>query len=124
MRYEEKPPPPPLAPFVECLWRFSSDAGDAAIIAHVIPPDGAVSISAALLGGAPANVTVTRPSLTALRVDIPRGAVFAGARLRPGLAPTLLRCDVERLAPAPVSGRSIMATSSAHDRFIQDAAAP
>ena len=38
MRYVEVPPPPPLAPFVQCLWLLEDAAPGVA--AEPVPPDG------------------------------------------------------------------------------------
>jgi AraC-like DNA-binding protein len=98
MRYGETEPPEDLAPFVGSLWTFHSDAADPNPVAHVIPPDGAVSISCAQFPGAAAHMAIARPARLALRVAFPRGACFAGARLRAGVAGSLLRRDIGALA--------------------------
>lgn len=98
MRYGETEPPEDLAPLIESIWTFETDAADADPIEHVIPPDGAVSISCALFPGAIARLGIACPARYALRVPIPRGACFAGARLRAGVAGSLLRRDIGALA--------------------------
>ncbi len=98
MRYGETEPPADLAPLIESLWTFQSEAADPDVVAHVIPPDGAVSISCALFPGAAAQMGIARPARLALRVTVPRRACFTGARLRTGVAGSLLRRDIGALA--------------------------
>ncbi|HVE78684.1 MAG TPA: DUF6597 domain-containing transcriptional factor, partial [Gemmatimonadaceae bacterium] len=62
-RYEEHPPPPPLAPFVECLWTRTTAPG-ASVRPHRVLPDGCLDILLTVgAGGATATAVgaMTRP---------------------------------------------------------------
>ena len=92
MRYEESPPSPDLEPFIESFWAFDIPAGGEAR-AHVIVPDGTVSISITDLGtdlGASRHVRLVGPHTQARRVDVYPGAVYRGARFRAGAVKAVL----------------------------------
>jgi AraC-like DNA-binding protein len=97
MHYEEHPPPAGLARHVECLWVFQAESGPDRQRHHVIVPDGAVSISCMLAPNGIMGATVVGPSDQAHRSDLIEGAVYAGVRLRPGAAGSILHRDIAAL---------------------------
>jgi len=70
-RYEERPPPPALAPWVAALWRVRAERAQ---LLRVLP-DGCVD----LIGG-----DVVGPSTVAVLVALGPGDDAEGVRLRPG----------------------------------------
>ncbi len=101
LRYEETPPSPALAPFVQALWAFRVPT-DAAPVLHHVPPDGCVSL---VVARSPDGLfaRLCGPRLTSLPVHVFPGDVYHGVRLRPeaagaltGIAP---RAWVDRTAP-------------------------
>lgn len=99
MRYEEFPPAPPLAPFVEALWQFSLDPSDPERIVHTIVPDGSVSLAASFWSGRLVGVEVVGAAQTAQTVQLVQGMTVVGARLRPGASQTLVG-----IAPLQIAG--------------------
>lgn len=82
MRYEERPPSPAFARFIESFWAFEAPAG-VEPRPHVIVPDGTVSLSVTDVGPTP-HLMLTGPQTRARRVDVhPRG-IYRGARFRAG----------------------------------------
>jgi methylphosphotriester-DNA--protein-cysteine methyltransferase len=82
--YKEWAPAPALAGYLDCLW-FARAAGDGTPHTDRVLPDGCVDI---VWDGA--SVFVAGPDTGPVPVHPRPEGVFAGARFRPGLAPTLL----------------------------------
>ncbi|MEO1483321.1 MAG: helix-turn-helix domain-containing protein [Myxococcota bacterium] len=91
MRFQELAPPAGTEPFVECLWCF--EAGEAR--EHVIVPDGAVSLTFIQMPQHGRFAGITGPSVTAHRAPLVAGATYAGIRLRPGVAGSVLHGNTE-----------------------------
>jgi hypothetical protein len=82
--YKEWAPAPVLARHLDCLW-LARAADDGAAHTERVLPDGCVDV---IWDGA--SVFVAGPDTGPVPFRPVLGAVFAGARFRPGLAPTLL----------------------------------
>ncbi|MGQ3229416.1 MAG: helix-turn-helix domain-containing protein [Blastomonas fulva] len=99
VRYEEFPPDPPLAPFVEAFWQFSLDPSDPDRIVHTIVPDGSVSLAASFWSGRLVGVELVGAAEIAQTVQLVQGMTVVGARLRPGASLTLIG-----IAPLQIAG--------------------
>jgi AraC-like DNA-binding protein len=87
MRYEESPVSPEIAPFVERFWSFAVEPHEADEIGHVIPPDGCINIAVVQPAPhAPMIVGLSGPALRAIRLNVHKGALYYGLRLRPEAA--------------------------------------
>ncbi len=84
-RYQEWRPPPVLAGHLVCLWR-QTIAPCAGLYHHAVLPDGCADL--VWLGAAPP--LVVGPATRPITVPLPAGIQVLGARLRPGMAPSLL----------------------------------
>jgi AraC-like DNA-binding protein len=82
--YKEWAPAPVLARHLDCLW-VAHAADDGAAHTERVLPDGCVDV---IWDGA--SVFVAGPDTGPVPFRPAPGAVFVGARFRPGLAPTLL----------------------------------
>ena len=119
MRYEEQPPSSALAPYIESFWMFEIESGGAAR-AHVIVPDGTLSISVTDLGGE-THLKLTGPHTRARRIEALPGAIYRGARLRAGAVKAALGVDpglwVDAVAPLAQARPDISAIlASGYDR--------
>ena len=101
LRYEEAPPPEPLAPFVHALWSFTVPAVSPPGLHH-IPPDGCVSLAVAA-NEEGTQVVMVGPHVSDLSVPIHAGAQTCGVRMRPEAAGLLVDFDprlwVDRTGP-------------------------
>lgn len=104
MLYRETRARPPISEYVDSIWAFTLEESDDDIVDHVVVPDGAVSLSYVQLPGKPAALVATCPSLQAFETKILKGAVYAGIRLRPGVAGSVLKQDIQQL----VGGRPLL----------------
>ncbi|HWH09659.1 MAG TPA: helix-turn-helix domain-containing protein [Solirubrobacteraceae bacterium] len=93
MSYVEHPPPPGLAPWLECTWERRGDHRPVRVL-----PDGCVDI--VWIEGV--GTQVVGPNTTAFVVALPPGTRVAGARLRPGAAPGLFGLAPESVVDARV----------------------
>jgi len=94
MTYFELGPPPVLAPWLACTWERETDAGPPVRVL----PDGCIDI--VWIDGH--GTQVVGPNTTTFAVSLPTGTRVAGARLRPGAAPSLLGVRAESLRDARV----------------------
>lgn len=94
MRYEENEAPEAAAAYVEMTWLFDVRDLPEDAPTHVIVPDGTVSIAVIRLPGGPLVASFSGPSTAAYNVNLLPGAVYAGVRLRPGVAGSVLDCDI------------------------------
>jgi AraC-like DNA-binding protein len=98
--YEELPPPPELAPLVECLWRQT--AGEDRV--QRVVPDGCVDL-VWLAAGGEVRAQVAGPDTGAHFETMPAGTSVAGVRFRPGAAAAVLGLPLHELrderAPLP-----------------------
>jgi AraC-like DNA-binding protein len=85
MRYEEIPPPAPLAPWVAAFWVFEVAAA-AGEIQHPIPLTGGVIV--ALLPGS--EPVLTGPRVHPLVVPVHGGEIHYGVHLLPGAVESLI----------------------------------
>ena len=86
-------PPPPLSPFVECLWlRSAADADASHGAAHRILPDGCLDIVFSPRGAVVVGA-MTRPLLVPARETVS----LLGVRFRPGMAGAFLRVPAAEL---------------------------
>jgi AraC-like DNA-binding protein len=95
MTYLEQPPPPALAPWVQCTWQRSGGGGPPIRVV----PDGCIDI--VWIEGA--GTQVVGPNTRAFLVPLARGTRVAGVRLHPGAAPSLLGVDAAALRDARVT---------------------
>lgn len=98
--YHEQPPPPALAPWVECLWWRA--AGDGPAVRPILP-DGRIDLIWTSTGEVLLAGPQTRP------LDVPFAAPFlvVGARFHPGAAPALLRVPAHELRDAHVPAGAV-----------------
>ncbi|HEV7806601.1 MAG TPA: helix-turn-helix transcriptional regulator [Solirubrobacteraceae bacterium] len=89
MTYREHPPPPALAPWVQCAWQRSGDGGSPIRVV----PDGCIDV--VWIEGS--GTQVVGPNTIAFLVPLAAGARVAGVRLHPGAAPALLDVDAAAL---------------------------
>lgn len=108
MSYREIPPPPTLAPFVECFWarEIAEDSWD------TILPDGCADIvfstrRAELVDAVIAGV-MTRPH----PVRLSAGESILGIRFHPGMAGACLLCNLSGLNDRFVAVRSVLGPAS------------
>jgi AraC-like DNA-binding protein len=94
MRYTETKPPLSQQSYIESFWRFHAGSAHETSLPHIIVPDGAVSLSYLLLPNKKAFVRITGPSLTAHKTELIPGATYAGIRVRPGTAGSVLGTDI------------------------------
>lgn len=98
MRYEERPPSPEYAPYIERFWRFSVDDHDRPTFEHVIVPDGTISLAVIVLPSGEAFLNLVGPSAQAIRTEVHRGVRYFGARFHAGAFRALTRCEAATLA--------------------------
>ena len=91
-RYLAVPPPPPLRPFVECLWAHAVP-GPAPGDDHRILPDGRID----LVRIRELGLVVAGPQSRHTRRPVAAPMVAFGARFHPGVAPALLRLPASEL---------------------------
>jgi len=94
MKYSETKPESDCVQYIECYWQFHADNIPEGMPTHVIVPDGAVSLSYILLPNKKAFVSLTGPSLKAHKVSLVPGAVYAGIRILPGIAGSVLGANI------------------------------
>lgn len=99
MRYREYPTQSQFSDYIESCWTFSTDDNDPDQIDHVIVPDGTASISSVLLPNGDRMVGLTTPARVAHQVQIAKGALYGGIRLRPGRAGAVLHNDMQSIPP-------------------------
>jgi AraC-like DNA-binding protein len=92
--YREQPPPPVLAPWLECTWTRRGEGGAPVRVL----PDGCIDV--VWIEGAGAQLVGA--NTTAFLIALPAGVRVAGARLRPGAAPALLGTRAEEVRDARV----------------------
>ena len=125
MRFSEFPPPATTEDWIECLWQF--DVEGAERVQHLIVPDGAVSLTVISLNSGDRYAGLTGPSPVAHRAQLIPGATYAGVRLRPGVAGSILRADVRTFRdvmgpvdPPPPALTRLRAAAHAPDRPLLD----
>ncbi len=96
--YGEREPAPGLRPYVAAYWHFRVEGETSKSIAHVVPPDGSVSLW--WPRGAP-GLGVLGPRVEPLQVPVRGGDLLWGVRFWPGSARSLLP-----LNPKELRGRS------------------
>jgi len=98
MSYREHPPPPALAPWVQCAWQRSGDGGPPVRVV----PDGCIDI----VWTEGSGTRVVGPNTRAFLVPLAPGTRVAGVRLHPGAAPSLLGIGAAQLRDAlvPIEG--------------------
>lgn len=94
MVYQELEPDPRLRSSVACYWNFRLEPHDPSPLSHTIPPDGTVSIAWI---SPPGLAVLVGPRVEALRTEVQAGAIYAGVRLMPGAAASLLGLDIPKL---------------------------
>jgi AraC-like DNA-binding protein len=94
MAYSELGPPPVLVPWLACTWERETEAGPPVRVL----PDGCIDI--VWIEGH--GTQVVGPNTAAFAVSLPTGTRVAGARLRPGAAPSLLGVRAESLRDARI----------------------
>ncbi|WP_396594228.1 helix-turn-helix domain-containing protein [Brevundimonas sp. R86498] len=102
MIYEEYAPSAAIRRDVEAFWRFRLEDHEPERLRHVIPPDGAINLCLDRHADGALTVAIAGPSDTAHVVDVTRGTVSVGARLRPGGG---LRAP--GAAPPAIAGRGL-----------------
>lgn len=106
--------PRDLADDVACSWS-AEVAG-----AHLLVPDGCID----LLWLDSGHVVVCGPERRAWRVSAPTGTTAVGVRLRPGVAPRLLRTDAHDLADRRLPLEDLLGTAAARSVSERVGAAP
>jgi AraC-like DNA-binding protein len=86
MIYEEIPPGPAAARFVDSYWRFRLAEGATGPVKHIIPPDGMTSLSIGVHPRGVSPLLVAGPSRRAHVTDVHPELIYAGVRLRPEAA--------------------------------------
>ncbi len=94
MKYIETKPAADHSQYVECYWQFHTENIHENAPTHVIVPDGAVSLSYIFLPNKQAFVGLTGPSLLAHKISLVPGATYAGIRIRPGVAGSVLGANI------------------------------
>jgi AraC-like DNA-binding protein len=89
MSYREHPPPPALAPWLECLWERAGERGAPVRVL----PDGCIDVVWMQAG----DTRLVGANTTAFLVAPAPGTRVIGARMRPGGAPALLGIDAEQV---------------------------
>lgn len=90
--YEERPPPPRLAPLVACVWRQHAEA---AWVQRVVP-DGCVDVMW-VTAGSEVRAEVAGPDTWAHSERLDAGTSIAGVRFRPGAAGEVLGLPLHAL---------------------------
>ncbi|MGH9113407.1 MAG: DUF6597 domain-containing transcriptional factor, partial [Acidimicrobiales bacterium] len=89
--YRELPPPPPLAPYIACLWMHAVD--DAGPDYHQpVLPDGCMDLIST-----DGEVIVAGPATRPVTVRVAAGSVTVAVRFRPGAAPPVLGVSAAEL---------------------------
>ncbi|MGI8903316.1 MAG: AraC family transcriptional regulator [Solirubrobacteraceae bacterium] len=109
MAYREHAPPPELAPWLECTWERHSERG----VPVRVLPDGCID----LVWTEGKGTQVVGANTTAFLVALPGGVRIAGARLRPGAAPSLLGVASEAVRDARVPVAELWAAGDAGYRL-------
>lgn len=115
MKYQEAPSPVSASALVDSIWVFEAGPIGPDGREHVIVPDGAVSLTVFRAADGAGGCGVTGPSAKAHRAPLVDGSIYAGIRLRPGVAGTVLGCDAMRFRdhigpagpPVPEAVRSL-----------------
>ncbi len=97
MTYEELPPSPDFAQFIERYWAFEIEASDPPVIEHVIVPDGTISLTFAEGVGPDPILVIIGPFSIARKMPVFRGARFRGVRFRAGAASAFLGVNTAQL---------------------------
>ena len=111
VRYEERPPPPVLAPWVAVVWRIETDVR----FDLRIPPDGCMDLIAGDVIGSFSRFDVVR---------LPAGSVSQGIRFHPGGFPALFGVPADELLDLRVPIRDVMPRFRSLQRLAVDAGAP
>ncbi|HEX3873364.1 MAG TPA: DUF6597 domain-containing transcriptional factor [Solirubrobacteraceae bacterium] len=105
MSYVEHPPPPALAPWLACMWeRAAADGPPVRVL-----PDGCIDL--VWIEGF--GTQIVGPNTTAFVVELRPGTRVAGARLRPGAAPSLLGVAAESVLDARVPVHAVWSDAGA-----------
>jgi AraC-like DNA-binding protein len=111
VRYEERPAPPHLAPWVAVSWRIETDVD----FDLRIPPDGCMDIIASDVVGSFSTFAV---------VHLEAGSVSSGLRFHPGGFPALFGIPASELVDLRVPVRDLVRGDPALARLVQDAPQP
>jgi AraC-like DNA-binding protein len=111
VRYEERPPPPVLAPWIAVYWRVATDVE----FDLRIPPDGCMD----LIGG---DVVGTFSRVDTVR--LPRGSVSQGIRFHPGGFPALFGVPADELVDLRVPLGEVAPRFRSLEQLAADARAP
>ena len=115
MSYREHPPPPALAPWLECTWERTGDAGAPVRVL----PDGCIDVVWMESDG----TRLVGANTTAFVVAPAPGTRVVGARMRPGGAPALLGIDAEQARDDRPELRAVLGDDGARLAAALDGAA-
>jgi hypothetical protein len=104
MSYREHPPPPALAPWLECSWEREGDGLPVRVL-----PDGCIDVIWTEGG----DTQLVGSNTTAFVVPLFPGARIVGARFRPGAAPALLPIAAEELRDTRIRVEEVLASDGA-----------
>jgi AraC-like DNA-binding protein len=111
VRYEERPPPPLLAPWVAVCWRITSDVD----FDLRIPPDGCMD----LIGGDVVG-SFTRYGIA----HLPAGGVSEGIRFHPGGFPALFGIPASELVDQRLQLEDVVRRSRPLEQLAAEATPP
>ena len=104
MSYREHPPPPALAPWLECIWERQGDGLPVRVL-----PDGCIDV----IWTEGSDTQLVGSNTTAFVVPLNPGTRIVGARFRPGAAPTLLPIAAEEVRDARIRVEEVLASDGA-----------
>ena len=109
--YEERPPPPPLAPWIAVCWQIVTEVD----FDLRIPPDGCMDLIGGDVVGSFSSVGMAH---------LPAGSVSRGVRFHPGGLPALLGTPASELVDLRVPIGDVVPRFRSLERLARDAAAP
>ena len=111
VRYEERPPPPQLAPWVAVCWRIVTDVD----FDLRIPPDGCMDMIRGDVVGSFSSVGIAR---------LPAGSISRGVRFHPGGLPALCGVPATELVDLRLPIGDVLPRFRSLERLALDAAPP
>ena len=111
VRYEERPPPPQLAPWVAVCWQIVTDVD----FDLRIPPDGCMDMIRGDVVGSFSSVGIAR---------LPAGSISRGVRFHPGGLPALCGVPATELVDLRLPIGDVLPRFRSLERLALDAAPP